>query len=70
MVLRISEISACVGAGPLDLEIIIGCGRGGDNWWGILERETPFTIDEAEWPWSEIVLSCAKTFVDYQKVRW
>lgn len=41
MVLRMAEISACVGAGPLALEIMVGIGRGGDSAAGILERGTP-----------------------------
>ena len=43
MLLRISEISAWVGAGPADLEIMVG-GIGavvGDTGWGMLERLSP-----------------------------
>ena len=39
IVSRRPDISACVGAGPPDFEIMTGIWRGGDSRWGILERD-------------------------------
>lgn len=37
--------SSCVGAGPFsDFAIMVGIVRGGDTWWGILERATLYGI--------------------------